>query len=263
MDNGQTATNGATSPTSQKRQRAKQACEPCRLRKRRCDGEMPCNMCTKFDYKCYFEKHARKRSKIVEKDAQENGITGRYGPGRSPSDTAEPKHERAGPEELLKMRSMEANSGIAFTKLLGMRLNANAGPQRSQFGWNLGTRHQTIPVAAQITELISMDIMLAMAKLYFEKVHPLYGILDRERTMDQILTRYTKTEQMDDCPDAVFAGIAALGAIFSPGMIDDLQPMLLEAAKLAMEATSILQPPRFCDVQAWLLRVTYLRFFGQ
>lgn len=40
------------SPPGEKRKRAKQACEPCRLRKRRCDGALPCNMCMQFDYKC-------------------------------------------------------------------------------------------------------------------------------------------------------------------------------------------------------------------
>lgn len=43
--------NGDMTAQGQKRQRAKQACEPCRLRKRRCDGNMPCNMCTQFEYK--------------------------------------------------------------------------------------------------------------------------------------------------------------------------------------------------------------------
>ena len=114
--------NDSTSPpASQKRQRAKQACEPCRLRKRRCDGAMPCNMCNQFEYKCYFEKHPRKRSKLVEQNAHLEHSNDYVKP-------EPPKEDRTTLEDMSKMRSMEANSGIAFTRLLGQRLDPSSGP---------------------------------------------------------------------------------------------------------------------------------------
>ena len=104
MGNTMDSTNGATdatdgsSPPTQKRQRAKQACEPCRLRKRKCDGAMPCNMCTQFEYKCYFEKHPRKRSKLVEQNAHlensENYVK-----------AEPPQEDRPTYEELAKLRN--------------------------------------------------------------------------------------------------------------------------------------------------------------
>lgn len=223
-------------------------------------------MCVKFEYKCYFEKHSRKRSKIVEKDAAENGFTSppRYNETSTAKTGLDPKPERAAPEEISKLRSMEANSGIAFTRLLGMRLDATAAPKLFTFGWNLGatTRSAVTPVPP-ITNFLDLSQLLTMARLYFEHVHPLYGFMDKDWVMSQIMVRFARSEQLQQCPDHVFAGIAVLGAQFSPGSIDEVVPGLVEAAKLSLESTSTCQPPSLCDVQAWLLRVIYLRFSGQ
>ncbi|QIW96492.1 hypothetical protein AMS68_002010 [Peltaster fructicola] len=224
-------------------------------------------MCVKFEYKCYFEKHSRKRSKIVEKDAAENGFTtpaqyNDFGSTGVAKPGLDPKPERAAPEEISKLRSMEANSGIAFTRLLGMRLDATAGPKLFTFGWNLGATPRSLTQIPSITTYLDLNQLLTMARVYFEHVHPLYGFLDKDWVMSQIMVRFTKTEQLQYCPDHIFAGIAVLGAQFAPGVIDSVVPALVEAAKLSLESTSTCQPPTLSDVQAWLLRVIYLRCSG-
>lgn len=257
MAEGSTNGSGEHSPPSQKRQRAKQACEPCRLRKRRCDGNMPCNMCTQFEYKCYFEKHPRKRSKLVEQDAVENGII-----QASPTRNATPPHEeQTTQEDVSKMQSMEANSGMAFTKLLGMRLDASAGPKLFTFGWNLGTGSTSAPISSPITGFLTQDQMIAMAKFYFTNAHPLYGILDKEWLMKQIMLRYSSQKPVQ-CPDHLMAGVAALGTLFGDGSIDTVLPGLVDSAKLSLESTSTMQPPTIYDVQSWILRTIYLRSTG-
>jgi hypothetical protein len=259
MAEGSTNGSGAdgSSPPSQKRQRAKQACEPCRLRKRRCDGNMPCNMCTQFEYKCYFEKHPRKRSKLVEQDAVENGII-QASPTRN---ATPPREEQTSHEDVSKMRSMEANSGIAFTRLLGMRLDASAGPKLFTFGWNLGTGSGSVPIVNPITGFLSQDQMVAMARLYFANAHPLYGILDVEWFMKQIMLRYS-TQKPVQCPDHLMAGVAALGTLFGDGSLNSILPALIDSAKLSLESTSTMQPATIYDVQSWILRVVYLRATG-
>lgn len=257
MADGNTNGSGETSPPSQKRQRAKQACEPCRLRKRRCDGNMPCNMCTQFEYKCYFEKHPRKRSKLVEQDAVENGIV-----QASPTRNATPPHEeQTSQEDVSKMQSMEANSGMAFTKLLGMRLDASAGPKLFTFGWNLGTGSTSAAINGSIFDFLNQDQMIAMAKLYFANAHPLYGIIDVEWFMKQIMLRYS-TQAPVQCPDHLMAGVAALGTLFGDGSLDAKLPRLIEMAKLSLESTSTMTPPTIYDVQSWILRTIYLRATG-
>jgi hypothetical protein len=247
---------GDTSPPSQKRQRAKQACEPCRLRKRRCDGAMPCNMCTQFEYKCYFEKHPRKRSKLVEQDAVENGIV-----QASPTRNATPPREETSHEDVSKMQSMEANSGIAFTKLLGMRLDASAGPKLFTFGWNLGTGSSSVPIVNPISGFLTQDQMVAMARLFFANAHPLYGILDVEWFMKQVMLRYSSQKPVQ-CPDHLMAGVAALGTLFGDNSLDSVLPALIDSAKLSLESTSTMQPSTIYDVQSWILRTIYLRATG-
>jgi hypothetical protein len=256
MAEASTNGSGDTSPPSQKRQRAKQACEPCRLRKRRCDGAMPCNMCTQFEYKCYFEKHPRKRSKLVEQDAVENGIV-----QASPTRNATPPREETSHEDVSKMQSMEANSGIAFTKLLGMRLDASAGPKLFTFGWNLGTGSSSVPIVNPISGFLTQDQMVAMARLFFANAHPLYGILDVEWFMKQVMLRYSSQKPVQ-CPDHLMAGVAALGTLFGDNSLDSVLPALIDSAKLSLESTSTMQPSTIYDVQSWILRTIYLRATG-
>ena len=247
--------NGATSPISQKRQRAKQACEPCRLRKRRCDGAIPCNMCTQFDYKCYYEKHPRKRSKLVEQSAVHDLATGDFIRAEAA------KEDRSSLEDISKMRSMEANSGIAFTRLLGQRLDPSSGPKLFTFGWNLGANLGAASHAAPITpisDLVGQDQMHEMAKLYFANVHPLYGFLDKDWVMEQISVRWAQPH-LCKIPDHLFAGVIAGGSLFTDGPINALIPTVVDSAKKALDCKGIMTPPALVDVQSWLLRGLYLR----
>lgn len=241
------------SPPTQKRQRAKQACEPCRLRKRRCDGAMPCNMCTQFEYKCYFEKHPRKRSKLVEQHAIADGVG-------STSPDLPIKSENAQPtiEDMSKMRSMEANSGIAFTRLLGMRLDPSSGPKLFTFGWNLGSNSYTPPMPTPITDILNQDQMYSLARLHFANVHPLYGFLDNERVMEAISLRWSRPEA-SEVPDHLLCGVATLGILFSEGNLTPMLPTLVDTQKKTLESTSTMQPPCLADVQSWVLRCLYLR----
>lgn len=257
MAESSTNGNGDGSPPSQKRQRAKQACEPCRLRKRRCDGNMPCNMCTQFEYKCYFEKHPRKRSKLVEQDAVENGIV-QASPTRN---ATPPREENTSQEDMSKMQSMEANSGMAFTRLLGMRLDASAGPKLFTFGWNLGTGSSSAPITTPVTNFLTQDQMIAMSRLFFANAHILYGIIDVEWFMKQVMLRYSSQKPVQ-CPDHLMAGVAALGTLFGDRSLDAILPGLVDSAKLALESTSTMQPPTIYDVQSWILRSIYLRATG-
>ncbi|KAF2719970.1 hypothetical protein K431DRAFT_271773 [Polychaeton citri CBS 116435] len=242
------------SPPAQKRQRAKQACEPCRLRKRRCDGGTPCNMCTQFEYKCYYERHPRKRSKIVE--AQQPTDVDSEHMSYMKQELTNLRH-LAG-EDVFKLRSMEANSGIAFTRLLGMRLDPGSGPKLFTFGWNLGVSSPIVTKSPPVTELLTYEQMQAMAQLFFTHVHPLYGFLDREWTLRQLTLRWSNPSSTN-IPDHLLCGIAAMGSLFADGSLNLMVPRLVDAAKIALEGASTMVPPSLQDISSWLLRVLFLR----
>jgi hypothetical protein len=216
-------------------------------------------MCTSFSYRCYYEKHPRKRSKLVAADMEQNL-------NHNPSDYIlheVPKEERhQSTEDVSKMRSMEANSGIAFTRLLSQRLDPAAkggGAQLFSFGWNLGagsgaTRKNVPPV----TDLIGFEAMSALAKLYFANIHPLYGFIDQKFFLEQMELRWT---QPAACvvPDHMFANVAAGGSLFGNTQYESLIPALVEMAKEVLESTSLMRPPNLADVQSWLMRCLYMR----
>lgn len=156
------------------------------------------------------------------------------------------------------MRSMEANSGIAFTRLLGMRLDPSSGPKLFTFGWNLGSNSYTPPAPTPVTDILNQDQMESLAKLHFANVHPLYGFLDMERTMEAISVRWSRPEACD-VPDHLLCGIAAAGILFSEGNMTPMLPALVDTQKKTLESTSTMLPPCLADVQSWVLRCLYLR----
>lgn len=212
-------------------------------------------MCTQFEYKCYFEKHPRKRSKLVEKHAIADAQL-------SPTAIkAEPYSVNAQPtfEDMSKMRALEANSGIAFTRLLGMRLDPSSGPKLFTFGWNLGSSAYNPPPLPGVVDFLPQTQMYTLAMLYFANVHPLYGFLDKDWVLDGISTRWTKPEECA-VPDHILCGVAALGILYSPGeVLLNVLPKLVDAQKLALESTSMMLPPKLVDVQSWVLRCLVLR----
>ncbi|EMC94987.1 hypothetical protein BAUCODRAFT_72725 [Baudoinia panamericana UAMH 10762] len=263
-DSHPTESNDGSPPGAggQKRQRAKQACEPCRLRKRRCDGNLPCNMCSQFEYKCYFEKHPRKRSKLVEQnEALHDGLVNHHHHQQQQQHHHHPasvRDDRPTLEDATKMRSMEANSGLAFTRLLGLRLDPSSGPKLFTFAWNVGSRVDQLPSLPSITDFLAQDQMYMLAKHYFLNVHPLYGFLDQKSVMEQLGFRWARPD-VCTLPDHLFAGIAAMGMLWSDGSLNAALPQIVDLAKRSLEGTSTMQPPCLTDVQSWILRVLYLR----
>lgn len=192
----------------------------------------------------------------MEQNAIENGV---LGPSpRSPELVKrEPPSEERDVEDVSKTRSMEANSGIAFTRLLGLRLDASSGPKLFTFGWNLGSSTYAPPPARQITEILEHDQMYVLAKLYFTNVHPLYGILDQVWALEQISRRWTRPDAVT-IPDHLLAGIASTGSLFT-GDLGGLVPRLVDLAKTALEGSSMMVPATLVDVQSWVLRCIFLR----
>ena len=202
--------------------------------------------------RCYFEKHPRKRSKLVEQHAIADAQI-------TIDDREHPENEVPSIEDLSKMRALEANSGIAFTRLLGMRLDPSSGPKLFTFGWNLGSAQYAPPTVAPITDFLNRHQMEQLAKLYFANVHPIYGFMNKDRVNTSIAARWTTP---GDCgiPDHMLCGIAALGTLFSDNNpLVQLLPTLVDAQKVVLESTSTMLPPTLVDVQSWILRCLLLR----
>lgn len=156
------------------------------------------------------------------------------------------------------MQSMEANSGIAFTRLLGQRLDPSSGPKLFTFGWNLGSNSYIPPLMPSITDILDQELMTSLAELYFANVHPIYGFLGKPWVMKHLALRFT-SPQSCEVPEHILCGVAALGILFSNRDLSTILPRLVDVQKQYLESTSTMLPPCLSDVQSWVLRCLILR----
>jgi hypothetical protein len=103
--------------------------------------------------------------------------------------------------------------------------------------------------------------MNVLAHVYFQHFDPVYGFIDRRDLERHIADRWLNSAGDNTQHDAVLAGVAAIGALFS-----NVQPTITEH-RLARSARAILQQtlsqaPTAPTITAWVLRTSYLKLTG-
>ena len=160
-----------------------------------------------------------------------------------------------------QLSPMEANSGAAFVRELALSLDPVNAPRMHLFAWNVffGARQTDHPIALEtsLTDLLSEFDMETLVMVYFEKVDPCYGFIDRQDVDRRVKHRW-RSPHLGDRYDAVFCGIAALGCLFSRSQSRDVELSLAEAARVELERT-LSDLPDLDTATAWVLRVAYLR----
>lgn len=225
-----------------KRRRARVACEPCRERKRKCNAEEPCNTCTHWDYDCYYT-HEPRRKRIH----QETPVEVTPGPSNTPG----------------VVRRLEANSGAAFVHKMGLKIDPAKAPRLSLFGWNIGKRPLSsqianLTAATSITEITSLGHMKTLAKIYFDKLHPCYGFIDRSQFFERLSARW-ESPLASGLYDCVLGGVAALGCLFSQRDMTMTETHLVAFACSTLELHVLTGVPPVDLLTGWTLRVIYMR----
>ncbi|UNI24564.1 hypothetical protein JDV02_010299 [Purpureocillium takamizusanense] len=250
-------------PRVQGRKRSKLACEPCRELKRKCDGAHPCGACLRFEYDCTYQKPSGKRKRAAE---QQQPCEPAQSSVSSQQDSWSPLNGRVASganNSSNNLRSVEANSGSAFLRRLALRLDPKNAPRMHTFAWNafLGARGSTNAAVAQpITNTLPQVEMGRLASVYFSKVDPVYGFMDRQRIEGLIVRRWT-TSTVNKFEEAILCGIASLGCLFSQVEPTKAELDLVESARVILEQ-SISEDPTATSITAWLLRAIYLRVVG-
>lgn len=254
------------------RKRSRAACLSCQSRKRKCSGEQPCTTCVQAGVDCHYSAAPRKKRAssmfsrglpvLDERSRPPDGWTNR--PPVSTAGSAASPASRVN-ESRGVGHSLEANSGAAFVRKLGLRIDPARAPRLHLFAWNVGERRVSPAVAsliaspAPITEIISQDEMQRLAVIYFEKVDPCYAFLDRKSIFSQIVQRWSKPPEIQPY-DAVLCGVAAFGLLFSQREITPTERQLVEIAHRLLEKTMLCaQTPSIEIVTGWVLRAAYLR----
>ncbi|KAI9046014.1 uncharacterized protein KD926_005960 [Aspergillus affinis] len=233
------------------RQRAKQACETCKQRKRKCDGKQPCGFCVRYEYDCAFDSQPRKRVAT--------GST-RHVPGRETTRSTEELPGQLSNEIEISQQRMEATSGTAFPHVLGLKLNPRDAPGVYGISWNLGLREEPTRHFTNLTTLLTHAEMNRYAFIYFDHIHPIYAILSKDSLDEEISLRWQNPHVIGSY-DPVLCGVAALGSVFS-GTENQPHPReaeIVQCAKEMLEATSVMKRPLLHHATAWVLRTLYLR----
>lgn len=155
---------------------------------------------------------------------------------------------------------VEANSGAAFIRTIGA-IDQIPTKNLNLFGWNIG--HRQLPLSLDsimplsLFEITSSEEIKGLAHVYFDKVNPCYGLLNRQIFFQRLELRSALPLERDP-NDSTFAGVAALGSLFSR------QDITLTEARLAQSARSMLEvegpsPPSIEMLTGWVLHLLYLR----
>ncbi|KAJ5973637.1 hypothetical protein N7481_010847 [Penicillium waksmanii] len=236
-----------------KRKRARLACKPCRERKRKCDGGNPCTTCTEWGYQCHYEARRRKSHNVDHLSPD---------PSASPPTHNPPGDISTEPDPSGLVRRLEANSGAAFVRKLGLKIDSAKAPKLNLFGWNIGARQLSAqPLASSvfpIVEITSLDHIQALALTYFQKIDPCYGFLDQQLFFERLNQRW-QSPLLPDIFDSVIAGVGALGCLFSQRNATITEVHLIRTARSTLDMHHLLGPPSIDLLNGWALRSIYLR----
>ncbi|EFX00853.1 c6 zinc finger domain containing protein [Grosmannia clavigera kw1407] len=171
------------------------------------------------------------------------------------------------------LRRLESNSGAAFVRRLGLKIDPARAPKLNLFGWNVGERQLSMRLSLSastpvlsVVEITSQEHVQALAQFYFDKVDPCYGFLNGRVFADRLDRRFRQQQQQQqqapaepDVYDSVIAGVAALGCLFSQGAATLAELQLVRTAFHALHAQRLAGPPGIDLITGWALRTVYLR----
>ncbi|KAF7173071.1 hypothetical protein CNMCM5623_005328 [Aspergillus felis] len=211
--------------------------------------------CVTWGYECFYERPFEPKTPPLSESAR-------------PTLLEQPPAERLSqgrkPTELQNVfRCIEANSGAAFVRRMGLKVDPANAPKLNLFGWNIGPRQLLSglgpPVCAYpIVDILSRTDMESLADIYFSKVHPCYGFIDRRQFYERVDARWASPLTRDPY-DGVLSGVAALGSLFSVRSATITELNLVETARSVLDINGLSGTPSVDFVTGWTLRVVYMR----
>ncbi|KAJ6018318.1 hypothetical protein N7451_001697 [Penicillium sp. IBT 35674x] len=246
---------------SKRSRRSKVACEPCRDRKKKCDGRQPCETCSDFEYECFYDITSRKKRNKNPLSAAQKRTEPNEDQGKEiPLNPTSPRGRSLGiaPKDI-QSQSLESNSGAAFVRGLGLQIDPANAPEPKVFAWNIGARQlpgNFVPLC--ILDIVSYGEITNLAKIYFDKVDPYYGFIDRTTFFAGLDSRWSRESKLEPY-DAILCGVAAMGYLFSRRRAIAAELHLVESARSTLEQFSMSGLPSLTIISGWALRLAYLR----
>lgn len=247
-------------PDAQKRKRVYSACTACRRRRRKCDGNEPCDACHRAGYSCVYGPTTPGDS------SDQAGPSGPRHHRRTGSSRTADDHHRspvaaaviANPE---RGRFVATHSAVAVPHIVGKELGVANPLKLHSYAWNVGVRAEKRgELATRLTNYVDFDQCCVMSNLYFSAVHPIFPFLDRNAYFTRLQQVWPTINDRLTSFAAVVAGVTALGSFFSSSPLHSEEDIKQHC--FAMLDLSLSTPAFMMDMEAvagWMLRALYTR----
>ncbi|KAJ5569962.1 C6 transcription factor [Penicillium hispanicum] len=261
--------NGSMSPSAgPTRKRSRQACLPCRRRKRKCDGKLPCNLCKGYEYDCQYDSHSqltplKRLAPSHGSESQPGGKPARISPAQRTSRRIPDSSMLPGIIEPSKPRYVGRSSVVAFPLYVGLEVQATKLPRLHSFAYHTGIRKEpSCAVTHKLAERISWNTTRSLIEFYTAVIHRVFGFLD----MDIVYTlceKHWHGQPQDMVFEAMICGILGLASLFSDTLDEETETWMILHAKEVLEDPGISRFPSLEMIAAWILRTIYVRCTGR
>ncbi|KAI1608220.1 C6 zinc finger domain protein [Exophiala viscosa] len=253
------------------RQRARRACVPCRRRKRKCDGQVPCRNCSDYEYRCVYEPTASRKFSLDESPMPASNVMPRpVGTNSqvSPAHTNVEERTHRSPQspartrgflDLLKSRYMNKESSVSFPRSLAVELQTSDLPRLHAFAYHAGVRGEpTFSSQHHLTDLITLVQVKSLLDIYESIIHPIFGFLEVE-TLGRQCDAHWNNNAQGVTFEVIASGFITLASLFSTFLTPQVEAIIVEHAKGLLESPYPVSTPSVHWVMAWILRTIYLR----
>jgi len=218
------------------RHRAHRACEPCKHRKKRCDGTEPCATCVRYHYQCYFSPESRSRMLRTSRQPSshqhntrqsEVPVSSTNAPSR-PAVDAERRQLVQSPEDVSRDAiSYAASAGMVQSQL---QVHHEHAPSDEQTSYPYPTGPSATGSAPVITSALSLEHMQQLATSFLENVHPLYTFIRPAAIRRSIIVKFSHSNAVHG-NDTILFGIAVVGSLFGTNATTPSQDWHIELAR--------------------------------
>ena len=277
--------------------RIRQACEPCRKRRRKCNGALPCGQCESYGYMCRLNRTSS-QSTIREAGSspysagdsvappppnktqiragessslRDNGGAEELQRSRTPRTQGDGDVERLPRRyqssrdwpffDPIKGRFCRASGSIVFPKLVGSALASKANLRLHSYGWNVNVRSETQPLSvSSIRRFLTFQEISIYSDRFFDTVNPSLRLINQSRYYDRSSKYWAAHGPCNKDFEALVSGVVSIGSLFAenPSMAE---AQLIEYAKAVLDAGICYAPGGISldQAAAWVLRTLYLR----
>ncbi|KAL2862465.1 transcription factor domain-containing protein [Aspergillus lucknowensis] len=287
-----TPSDGSPADNRRKHPKVSRACDPCKSKKIRCSGTLPCNTCARRRLSCtYASRYSRGRPPTPPAPSSETAINRAefttLDQGQAGTPREEENEPRATSELVIEGQYFDLTSGLTFLHRAWSKLSAQRGQLMSHSA-SEGARDQPLVSAGDrpfylhrcgVEALPDDETARKMLSLYFDSCVVTYRMLHRQTVggwLDRVLQNRSRghllAASLGNARTSTILTILAIATLrkykLQSTPPNDLQLTgLHESDPLFHAATGLTESetgyPRVESVQARLLQVLYLLQTGR